>query len=95
MIITYACQITEELIPNIIEDAALFGLNVDYITDTIEYNADLGFDTTYAILSVNSTTKQATFTEMVKEDFDECWHFAGGLYGARPHWKTISLTESS
>ena len=90
MIVTYAAKITKEIIPNLIEDAALFGLNVDYIEDNMAEDADFGEDC-YAILSHNTSLKQATFTEMWGTDFFNNWHFTGGHYGARPHWKTVSL----
>lgn len=88
MITTYACQITEDLIPQIVADAAVWNLTV---TPQFDLEEAVDFDETcYAILSINTEFQYATFTTMWGTDFNNYWHFTGGHYGARPHWKTIS-----
>lgn len=91
MIRTYAVTVTEDLIPAIIEDAALFNLDVsDYIQDAMEFANENGEDL-YAILSVNVGTKQATFTEMEGSGFHNNWRFTGAHHTRRAPWKTVAL----
>jgi hypothetical protein len=92
MIITFATHVTPENIEAIIADAAKFDLNVDYLQDTVDFNADLGFEKTYAILSVNHKIHQATFTEMVDADFENNWHFCNGFTHG-PYWKEVRLNK--
>jgi len=73
---TYAVLITAENSDTINKIVARYELNVEVQYD-MEEAADFG-TTTYAILSINYTTKQATFTTMWSDDFGSYWHFCNG-----------------
>jgi hypothetical protein len=86
MIKTFAVQITPENSTDIVAFAAKWHLNVDYLDAEMEDAEHYGFDSAYAIMSFNFEYKHATFTTMVDEDFEGCWHFASDeTYGPFRH----------
>lgn len=70
-----AIRVCEENLEFIIEYAKDRRLNLDYLKDTLEYNAENGFDT---MLVTDGTPEQnnVTFTEMIEDDFNNSWKFA-------------------
>lgn len=58
----YAVKLTEENIPQIIEATAPFGWTLHYdLQDTMEFNAEDGFDTILYMKLFKDTTDIATF----------------------------------
>lgn len=78
---TYAALVTDETVDHIIADAAKWFLNVDHLKSEYkdEY-AEFGVKI-YAILSVNYETRQATFTTMWEESFNDTWQVMDWYHG--------------
>jgi hypothetical protein len=75
IVTTYATKLTDENLNQIVEFAKCFDLNLDYLQDTLEFNAEDGFGT-YVIVSVRLDEGYepiVTFTEMTDAGFAEAW----------------------
>lgn len=70
-----AIHLTEHNVDKIVEEAKSLGYSLSYLRDTIEYNAENGFDT-YLVTDGASATNNITFTEFVDTDFHRIWKFA-------------------
>lgn len=88
---TYAALVTDENVDSIIEEAAKWDLKIDHLKDEYkdEY-ADFGVQT-YAILSINYTTRQATFTTMCEESFNDTWWLSDWGHSRCPVLKVAAL----
>ena len=69
-----AIPVIEDNITFIVEYAKALGFNLDYIRDTMEYNAEDGY-VTYLITDGTSENNNVTFTEMIEPDFNHNWDF--------------------
>jgi len=79
---TYAAKLTDENLNDIVEYAKRHNLNLDYLQDTKEFNAELGFET-YVFVSMRYDTGYpplVTFAEMIDADFDSTWRRTGAKY---------------
>ena len=73
MNIVYAALVTVENVADIIDRAAAFNLNVDYLPDTLAFYTENG-EELYAILSINKNDySQATFTEVSGAEYNRFW----------------------
>lgn len=79
---TYAAKLTDENLTDIVEYAKRHNLNLDYLQDTKEFNAEIGFET-YVIMSVRTDEGYdpiVTFTEMADADFDRNYQLGTMTY---------------
>lgn len=66
----WAAQITPDNVPELIEIGARFGLNLDYITDTMEFNAQDGKET-WLMMFNPQDRRITTFDEIVGTELEE------------------------
>jgi hypothetical protein len=91
MIKTWTATITKETIPAIVEEAAKWNLNVDYLDGVLEEAEDFNIQRVYAVLSCNLEFGHAVFTEHWDLDFDKTWHRTGETEGI---WERIELIQA-
>lgn len=72
---TYGTQVTAENVDYVISVAKDWGLNLDYLKDNVEYNAEDGEETYVVMDGGFESEKPVTFTDMTGSGFRESWRF--------------------
>ena len=72
----YATQVFPQNLEYIIRKAKDdYGINLDYLSDNMEYNAEDGEDTFVVMAGTEENPYVATFTDMTRSAFEESWRF--------------------
>jgi hypothetical protein len=70
-----AIRVRADNVDAIIAYAGLRRLNLDYLKDTMKYNAELYGEDTFVITDGSQERNNVTFTEMTETDFSTHWKF--------------------